>query len=100
FMIHDRYVNQKICYLIYAIFAGFLFIRHFKKIIKTEGFAFLLAGTFLASSIVTDLIQSKIPLEYRYIQVIEEGFKFIGAATWLYFIGRVASSLLVPTTER
>jgi len=97
FMIHDRYVSQKICYLVYAIFIGFLFIRHFKMIIEIEGFAFLLAGILLASSIVTDIIQSKIPLDYQYVQVIEEGFKFIGAATWLYFIGRVASSTLVPT---
>jgi len=100
FMIHDRYVSQKICYLVYAIFIGFLFIRHFKMIIEIAGFAFLLAGVLLASSIITDLIQSKIPLDYQYTQIIEEGFKFIGAATWLYFIGRVASSLLIPIKER
>ncbi len=100
FMIHDRYVNQNICYLIYAILLGSLFIRHFKMIIAIDGFAFLSTGIFLASSIFTDLIQARIPLNYEYTQVIEEGFKFIGAATWLYFNCRVASSLLVPATER
>ena len=90
FMIHDRYINQNICYLIYVILLGCLFIRHFKMIIAIEGFAFLSAGIFLALSIVVDLIQSKLPLNYQYTQVIEEGFKFVGAATWLYFNGRVA----------
>ncbi|WP_422079673.1 hypothetical protein [Ulvibacterium sp.] len=94
FMIHDRYVNQKICYLAYAIFAVTLFIRHYKTIIRLEGFAFLLAGAFLALSIFTDLIQSRVPLSYEYVQVIEEGFKFTGAATWLYFNTRVPYSLL------
>ena len=91
FLIHDRYIDQNICYLFYAIFAGTLLLRQFKLIIKIEGFAFLLAGSFLALSILTDLIQSRIPLEYNYTQVFEEGFKFVGAATWLYFISRVAA---------
>ena len=91
FLIHDRYINQKICFLFYALFAGALLIRHYKLIIEIEGFAFLLAGSFLALSILTDLIQSRIPLQYNYTQVIEEGFKFSGVATWLYFIARVAS---------
>ncbi len=58
------------------------------------------AGVLLASSIFTDLIQTRIPLSYEYSQVIEEGFKFIGAATWLYFNCCVALSLLVPATEK
>ena len=91
FLIHDRYINQKICFLFYALFAGALLIRHYKLIIEIEGFTFLLAGSFLALSILTDLIQSRIPLQYNYTQVIEEGFKFSGVATWLYFIARVAS---------
>ena len=99
FLIHDRYVDQKICYLVYAIFIGFLFIRRFKMIIEIEGFAFFLAGSFLALSIVTDLIQWKLPLSYHHVQIFEEGFKFNGAATWLYFNSRVASSLLVSATR-
>lgn len=85
YMIHDRYVNQKICYLAYAILAGSLMLRHFFKIIEINGFVFLLAGTLLALSIFTDLIQSHIPLSYSQTQILEEGFKFVGAATWLYF---------------
>ncbi len=100
FLIHDRYVNQNICYLTYAIFLGILFIRHFKRIIAIEGFAFLLTGILLASSILTDLVQAKMPLGYQHMQIIEEGFKFLGGATWLYFCGRAASSFLTQSTER
>ena len=90
FMIHDRYINERICYVAYAFIAGTLLIRHFKLIIEIEGFAFLLACSLLMLSILTDLIQLRIPIQYDYTQVFEEGFKFIGAATWLYFISKVA----------
>ncbi len=91
FMIHDRYINERVVYLAYAILAGVLLLRHYKLILDIDGFAFLMAGTFLALSIFTDLIQFRIPLEYHEVQVIEEGFKFLGAGTWLYFNSRVAS---------
>ena len=91
FLIHDRYINEDICYLVYAILASAILIRHNKLILKIDGFAFLIAGSFLALSIFTDLIQSQIPLDYSYTQVIEEGFKFTGAATWLFFNSRIAS---------
>lgn len=85
FMIHDRYVNQKICYLTYAVLALLIIVRHQRLIFKKEGFSFLLAGFFLALSIGTDLIQSRIPFSYQYVQIVEECFKFLGAATWLYY---------------
>ncbi len=96
FLIHDRYINQKICFLVYAIFAVALLVRHYKLILEHEGFAFLFAGSLLALSIVADSIQASIPLPYQYVQVIEEGFKFIGAATWLYFIVRITSLQVKP----
>lgn len=91
FMIHDRYVNQNICYLVYAFFAVILLVRYYKEIIEIDGFSFLLAGLLLALSILTDLIQDYLPLHYIHSQAFEEGFKFIGAATWLYFAVRIAS---------
>lgn len=96
FLIHDRYINQKICYLAYAILVGFILICHFRQIIEIEGFAFLVAGSFLALSIITDLIQLYIPLQYSHTQVLEEGFKFIGAATWLYFNFRISPFRSTP----
>lgn len=91
FMIHDRYINQNICYLIYGVCAITLLIRYCGLIIEIDGFAFLIACSLLALSIFTDLVQSYIPFHRHYVQAFEDGFKFTGAATWLYFNCRVAS---------
>jgi hypothetical protein len=99
FMIHDRYIDQKICYLTYAICLGFIFVRHLKTIIKIDGFAFVLAGTFLACSIFADLIEKKTPFTYEQVQVVEEAFKFVGAATWLYFVTRLATFFVSSLKE-
>lgn len=99
FMIHDRFIDQKIVYLTYAIFIAIIFIRHLKTIIKIDGFAFLLAGSFLGLSVFCDLIEDKTPYTYEQVQVVEEGFKFIGAATWLYFVSRVATFFLTKPVE-
>ena len=100
FLIHDRYIDQRLCYLTYAFVAGAILIRHFNKIIGIDGFSFILAGSLLALSIVTDLIQSRIPLPYSVVQVLEEGFKFIGAAVWLYFSFKIASNNLTNGSKR
>jgi hypothetical protein len=100
FLIHDRYINEFICYAVYAFLAGALLVRHYKTILNVDGFAFLAAGSFLALSILTDMIQNYIPLRYSYTQVFEEGFKFIGAATWLYFSFRIAASGIAPAAAR
>ena len=85
FMIHDRYINQRIIFLAYAILAASLLLRHHASILRVDGFAFLCAVGMLAASIFTDLAQAVIPVEYSRVQLIEEGLKFCGAAAWLYF---------------
>ena len=100
FLIHDRYIDQGLCYLAYAIVAGALLVRHFNKIIGIDGFSFILAGSLLALSIVTDLVTRSIPLPYSVVQVIEEGFKFIGSAVWLYFSFQIASNNLTSINSR
>ena len=100
FLIHDRYIDQGLCYLAYAFVAGALLVRHFNKIIGIDGFSFILAGSLLALSIVTDLITRSIPLPYSVVQVIEEGFKFIGAAVWLFFSFQIASNNLTPINSK
>ncbi|WP_421703035.1 hypothetical protein [Aliiroseovarius sp.] len=92
FMIHDRFISQRYIFPVYAIIALSILLRHFDQIIRTDGFAFLLAGFFLAMSIVTDFFQGMIPWRYAHTQVLEEGFKFVGAATWLYFAVRLGLS--------
>lgn len=94
FLIHDRYINQRICYGTYGLIALAILFRHYKQILAKDPFAFLLAGGLLAASIGTDLIQGRLLtfFDYSFTQLFEEGFKFTGAATWLYFSGRIASS--------
>jgi hypothetical protein len=81
FMLHDRYINQLICYALYAVVTGLILIRHFKAVMASQGTAFLLATTFLGLSIVSDLVKFRLPFSYEHAEVMEEGFKFIGAAT-------------------
>ncbi|MCK0109234.1 hypothetical protein MWU58_08015 [Flavobacteriaceae bacterium S0825] len=85
FMIHDRYVNQYICYFFYIVFAALLLFRQRATILKINPLSFLLMGFFLMSSIGTDVIQLYLPFEYGTTQIFEEGFKFLGGAIWLYF---------------
>jgi hypothetical protein len=90
FMLHDRYVEQKIMYVLYAVFAGGILFRNFQRILLIDGFAFLLAVGTLGASIITDLLQFVLKMPYSTQQLLEECFKFIGAATWLYFCMRAA----------
>jgi len=99
FMIHDRYVKQNACYALYAVCAGAILIRHYRMLLAIDPIAFLLAGSLLASSIITDLVQNHIPMTYENVQVLEESFKFVGGATWLYFVSGVASYRKTSVTE-
>ncbi len=96
FMIHDRYLSQRVCVPFYAAFVGILLVRYHKKILEIDGFSFLLAGLLLAMSVFTDLTQRYNPLGYTASQIFEEGFKFVGGATWLYFSSLVAVHSLLP----
>lgn len=94
FMIHDRYVDQNICYLTYAVILLSIFFFQFKTLVASDILPFLTAGSFLALSIASDLLQQVSPLGYTYSQVMEEGFKFLGATSWLYFTGALSAQLL------
>ncbi len=91
FLLHDRYLPQKLVFIVYAVFVLTLLVRYFRNIMEIEGFAFLSAGGLLALSIYVDLNQRRIPFDYAHVQTVEEGFKFVGAASWLYFSYRLAS---------
>jgi len=91
FMIHDRYIHPYLCYLTYAFLVCSILVRHYEKIIKIDGFTFFLTGLLLALSIFIDLIQGFLPITYVQSQIFEEGFKFVGAATLLYFSYCIAS---------
>ena len=59
--------------------------------VAIDGTAFLMAGGFLAMSVIVDAVQEILPISYGFSQALEEGFKFCGAAAWLYFCFRVAA---------
>ena len=69
-------------------------MRHYRSIVEVDGFAFMLSGLLLATSIIIDMKQRKIPLDYPQVQLIEEACKFVGAALWLYFCARVGADRL------
>jgi hypothetical protein len=91
FLLHERYVYQKGIFLFYAVCALSLLVRHFRQILEIDGFSFGLAGLLLASSVIVDITQRKIPMDYAHVQLLEEGCKFVGAATWLYFCGQTVA---------
>ncbi len=97
FLIHDRYITEGILFPLYAIYLIYLLIRHHTTIVEVDGFAFLLAGSFLALSVFVDAVQEIIALPYAYNQILEEGFKFLGGATWLFFCYRLGSYRLQET---
>ena len=96
FLLHERYVYQKGIFLFYAVCAMSLLLRHYRRIIEIDGFSFMLSGLLLASSIIIDINQRKIPLDYAQVQLLEEGCKFVGAALWLFFCGRIAAQRVSP----
>lgn len=96
FLIHDRYIAEGLLIPLYAIFLITLLLRHHERIARIDGMAFLTAGAMLAMSAVVDSVQENLPVPYRVSQFFEEGFKFLGAAAWLYFCVRVAAYRLGP----
>lgn len=91
FLIHDRYIAEGILIPLYAIFVGVLLKRYYRTIVEIDGFAFLMAGALLAGSVLVDAAQEILPISYGASQALEEGFKFVGAAAWLYFCFRIAA---------
>lgn len=95
FMIHDRYIDQRLCHLFYSIFLLVILLKYFRGIVEIDGFAFLLSGAFLSLSVLIDLTEDILPLQYQYSQIFEEGFKFLGITGWLYFCSRLSSHCLL-----
>ena len=88
FLLHDRYIGQTFLYVTYAIFAALIAIRYRRQLMASRGEIFVLSAALLGASIGIDQIQpSEIdhPMAYRTYQLLEEGAKFLGIATWVLF---------------
>ena len=98
FLLHDRYIGQTFLYVVYAIFAFLIVFKFRDQLLKNGGEIFILAATLLASSVLTDKFQRDIadiiPIKYETIQLFEEGVKFLGITTWLYFWWSASSKFI------
>ncbi len=90
FLIHDRYIAEGILLPLYAIFILTVAQRYWGIISAIDKPAFLMTGALLAASILVDAVQENLPMSYGASQVLEEGFKFVGAAAWMYFCAAIA----------
>jgi len=85
FLVHDRYLGEAFLYVTYAVFTGLLLFRFRGPLRRFGGDSFLLAVVLLGASVLTDALQGLWPDSYERVQIVEEGFKFLGIAAWLSF---------------
>ena len=85
FLVHDRYLGEAFLYVTYAVFTGLLLFRFRGPLRRFGGDSFLLAVVLLGASVLTDALQGLWPDSYEKVQIVEEGFKFLGIAAWLSF---------------
>jgi len=73
---------------VYALFAELIATRYRRQVMASQGELFLLAVALLGASIGIDQFQpSEVdqPLAYKTYQLLEEGAKFLGIATWVLY---------------
>jgi hypothetical protein len=85
FLLHDRYISPNVLYLFYIIFALLILFRHRDLVMRFGGPIFLLSALLLGSSLLFDKFQEALPIAYADGQIVEEGVKFLGIASWLLF---------------
>ena len=86
FLVHDRYLGEVFLYITYAFFTGLLLFKFRAPLKRFAGDSFLLSVLLLGASVLTDALQEGVfPFSYETVQVVEEGFKFLGIAAWLAF---------------
>ena len=94
FLLHDRYIGQTFLYVVYMVFAALIATRYRRQLMTSRGELFLLAVALLGASIGIDQFQRDLPFKYETVQLVEEGAKFLGIATWvLYWWQASAQSL-------
>ena len=98
FLLHDRYIGQTLLYVVYAIFAFLIAFKFRDQLLENGGEIFILAANLLALSVLTDKFQHEIsdiiPIKYKIIQLFEEGAKFLGITSCLYFWWSASSKFI------
>lgn len=85
FLLHDRYISSNLLFGLYVLFALLILLRFRRQVQLLGDGAFLLAVLLLGLSLGIDQFQELIPVPYSSLQILEEGAKFLGIATWLGF---------------
>ena len=86
FLLHDmQQINQDILYTTYIILGLFIMLKFRSLIKEVDIISFIIATLLLALSIISDIFQDFFPINYETVQILEEGFKFVGITCWLYF---------------
>jgi len=84
FLIHERFINERLVSVFYVILSFVLLIK-FWKIIRNNFFLFFLPSFLLGISLLIDNLQNLFLSHLLLSQILEEGFKFSGISCWLYF---------------
>jgi predicted PurR-regulated permease PerM len=82
---------QNVLYLLYIVFAVLILVRYRDLVVRLGGPVFLGAVLLLGTSLLFDKFQEALPIAYGPGQLFEEGVKFLGIASWLFFWWRAAA---------
>ena len=100
FLLHDRYIGQTFLYVVYMVFAALIATRYRRQLMTSRGELFLLAVALLGASIGIDQFQRDLPFKYETVQLVEEGAKFLGIATWVLYWWQVSTQSLNNAQSR
>lgn len=92
FLLHDRYISANVLYVAYIAFALAILLRYRDLVLRLGGPVFLAAVLLLGTSLLFDRFQEQLPIAYGPGQLFEEGVKFLGIASWLFFWWRAAAA--------
>ena len=86
FLIHDKFINQEIIFSFYLIFAIYIVKSFFDQILQLNSYLLIVCFALFGFSILIDIgFQESFPSIYTFLQIIEEGFKFLGICCWSVF---------------
>jgi len=100
FLLHDRYIGQSFLYVVYVVFAALIATRYRRQLMTSRGELFLLAVALLGTSIGIDQFQRDLPFKYETVQLVEEGAKFLGIATWVLYWWQASTQSLNNAQSR
>ena len=100
FLLHDRYIGQTFLYVVYMVFAALIAMRYRRQLMASRGELFLLAVALLGASIGIDQFQRDLPFKYETVQLVEEGAKFLGIATWVLYWWQASAQSLNKAQSR